>query len=108
MKPRRTLTLIVLALALLAAALAVGAQQPGGGVYRIGFLSYFGCDASLPADGPFRRAFTSIRFSRAPSPPTCPSRGHPVVERRAFIAGGLALLAAPLAAQGQPAGTFTE
>src|SRR5436189_5301991 len=40
---------------------AARAQQPGK-VYRIGFLSYRGCEASLRANGPFREGLREVGY----------------------------------------------
>jgi putative tryptophan/tyrosine transport system substrate-binding protein len=46
-----------------AASLPLAARaQPAGKVYRIGFLSYRGCGASLDPNGPFRRGLREVGY----------------------------------------------
>src|SRR5215510_7255808 len=60
-RPTIIVITITVALLLYATVLTAGAQQPGR-AYRIGFLSYLGCDKSLAPDGAFRQAVRALGY----------------------------------------------
>ena len=57
----RRAVVIALALAMLVASLAAE-EQPAGKVYRIGFLSYRGCRASVDPNGSFRKGLRELGY----------------------------------------------